>query len=130
MTDEGVKKPYRAKLRPAHYQKPWVAQFVRSNDLADELPQSMAEQDRVRSLCTVSVDLSKMEKVRQNQHWWNLKESYELAHLDVQLIPGHTDLKFRIFSGGKLVNNEDDHVKVSWSAAGHREAYDGPSMLE
>ncbi|KAI1611880.1 hypothetical protein EDD37DRAFT_651436 [Exophiala viscosa] len=129
VTDDGVRKPFRAKLRPAHYRRPWKAQFVRSN-VSESLPKSMAEQDRVRDLCTVSVDLDRVEKIRRNKHWWNLGESYELAHLEVQLIPGHTDLDFRVFSGGRLVNSEDKNVRVDWSVGGHRQSYSSPNMLD
>jgi hypothetical protein len=120
ITDDGVNKRFKAKLSPAQYRKPWEAHFVVSTRPADALPKSMAEKDYVRSLCIVSVSLNQVHTIVRNKHWWNFGERYELADFVVKLIPGHADLQFRLFSGGRLVNGEDDHVKVDWSNGGAR----------
>ncbi|KIW32228.1 uncharacterized protein PV07_03788 [Cladophialophora immunda] len=122
ITDNGIEKIFKAKLSPAQYRKPWKAQFVVSTRPADALPKSMAERDHVRTLCTVSVNLHLVERLVRNKHWWNFGERYELAHFRVKLIPGHADLKFRLISGGRLVNSEDDQVKVDWSSGSHRQS--------
>ncbi|KAH0844994.1 hypothetical protein Z517_00879 [Fonsecaea pedrosoi CBS 271.37] len=123
VTDNGLEKMFKAKLSPAQYRKPWQAQFVVSTRPIDALPQSMAEKDHVRTLCTVTVDLKLVDRHVRNKHWWNFGERYELAHFRLRLIPGSFDLKFRLLSGGRLVNSEDDQVKVDWSGGGsHRQS--------
>lgn len=125
-----MSKDFRAKLRPAQYLNAWQAQFVLSHEPVDKLPKSMAEQGRVRNLCVASVDLKRVKKIRRNTHWWNLGKSYELAHILVQLIPGHTDLKIRLLSGNSLVNTEDDYVDVDWAGAGNRQSFNSTNGLD
>lgn len=77
----------------------------------------MAERDLVKTLCIVSANLQHVDRVICNKHWWNFGQRYELATLQIELVPGHADLKIRLLNGRRLVNNEEDHVEVSWDTA-------------
>lgn len=80
----------------------------------------MTERHLVKTLCVVSANLEKVDRIVCNKHWWNFGRRHELASFLVQLIPGHADLRFRLLSGRKLVNDEGDRVEVDWGATGLR----------
>lgn len=96
----------------------------------EDLPRSMAEREFVRELCIVTVSLDKVERVSRNRHWWNFGERYELARFTVKLIPGYADLRFQFFSGGRLVNREDDRITVNWGNGGRAQSLTSVDELD
>jgi len=115
VTAEGISRRFKAKLQPAQLRRPWKAQFVMSTVPKDQLPPSVAR-DGVKNLCIIEAKLDNISKTVYNHHWWNLGTRYELAIIDVKLIPGSADLKFQLLNNNRIVNDEHDNVEVIWEA--------------
>lgn len=90
----------------------------------------MAERALVRTLCVVTANIERVERVVRNRHWWNFGERYELAKLEAKLCPGYADLKIQLLSNGKQLNREDDKVDVRWAMATTSPLLQGDGELE
>ena len=64
----------------------------------------------------ITVKIDSTERSVRNKHRWQFGERDELARFVMKLILGHADLTFRLLSGGRVLNSEEDKVEVNWGA--------------
>src|SRR5947209_4573352 len=112
--DEGVSKHVRAKLNLKQVTRPWRAQFVISTERREHLPTDLTG-TKVKTLCIVEADLRYVDRITKNGHWWQLGQRYELVEFDLRLIAGSADLRFQLWSNGRLISDGNASIGVEWA---------------
>ncbi|KAJ5888612.1 hypothetical protein N7495_008653 [Penicillium taxi] len=114
----GVTQVFRRKILPNTLNKPWMAQIVMSTLPLHQLPQSMSRPG-ARLICNIRVDMSSVDRKPKNDHWYDFRPKYYVAHINLKVVVGPTDLGFELWNmnGGRIRGETHDPVTVSWNTA-------------
>ncbi|KAJ5918391.1 hypothetical protein N7454_010766 [Penicillium verhagenii] len=112
---EGVTQVFRRKIHAHEMSKPWVAQIVMSTLAKEKLPQSMSRSG-ADLICNIKVDMSSVDRTAKNSRWYQFKEKYYEAVINLKVVVGPTDLQFELWNvnGGRIRGETHDPVSVVW----------------
>ena len=119
VSSDGILKPYRIKIKPGMERNRWTTIIVMSSNEREKLPTNLS-QDGAKRLCMVESSLKDkaVDTKIKNRHWYNLREKYLEARVNIQVVLGPADLKFQLQSKDReILSNSHDAIQVKWDTA-------------